>query len=215
MSFVNENGEFVFDWETSAVAPFCFPIGITKGILKNKKDILDSIEYKEFSNYNTIECSRSDNLVNQKEYTSLVSQIIKNFLNVNDRFYQYDFTNISPYVTSLWANKYTKNQYITSHVHPNSWFSGVYYPHGTGTTEILFENPITYSTIEPPRKTFNQYNSSTWGFTFPEDTMIFFPSYLRHQTFKHQDDIDKISISFNIFLKGKLHDYNSYIYLEL
>lgn len=206
MTFVNENGDFVLDWETTGATPFCFPISICKGILPNKDEIINSIEYKHFDNYNSPECYRSENLLNKHFCKPLIEQVIKNFIKANEVIYEYDLTNLTPYITGIWGNKYTKGQYISSHAHPNSWFSGVYYPYGTGTTELLFENPLGYMMIEPPRKKFNMYNSATWSFTFPEDTMIFFPSHLKHQTFRHQDEKEKISVGFNIFLKGILSE---------
>jgi len=192
MNFNNDMFEMTNNWETDVVVPFCFPISLCRGKFEYKEDLIKTIKSSE-----TKQLSKKDNGV-----SNLSSRIIKNFLQINEKYYQYDLSQLSPYVTSLWYNIYKKGENITSHVHPNSWFSGVYYPHGTGKTEILFENPINYVTIEPPRKNFNQYNSSTWSFEFPEDTMIFFPSYLRHQTFFHQGEEERISIAFNIFLKG-------------
>jgi uncharacterized protein (TIGR02466 family) len=195
-------------WKIDSVVPFAIPIGITTGCLPNKDNIINSIEYlNHVSNSESpIYCARSDNLLNKKEFSSLSFQILKNFLDINEHLYQYDFSKVTPYITSIWANKYKKNQFIPSHGHPNSWFSGIYYPYGTGTTKTIFENPVDYVTLYPPTKNYNQYNGYSWTFTFPEDTMIFFPSYLKHKTTRHQDDTKKISISFNIFLRGILSE---------
>jgi hypothetical protein len=196
-------------WQINSLSLFTIPIGITYGILDNKDDIINSIEYLNTSSLpeDPIYCSRSSNLVNKKQFDSLSFQILKNFLEVNEELYQYDFSKITPYITSIWANKYKKDQFIPSHVHPNSWFSGIYYPYGTGKTQIIFESPIkNCATIDPPVKQYNDYNCQSWRSTFPEDTMIFFPSYLGHRTLRHQDDKERISISFNIFLRGFLSE---------
>lgn len=201
MNYINDIGEFTTNWEAEALVPFCFPISVCRGTLLQKNDILNSITYHETQEEYG---DRSDQLVNEKKFKSLILQIISNFINVNERVYQYDFSEITPYVSSLWANRYRKNHNINLHSHPNSWFSGVYYPYGTGSTEIIFDSPLHYATIEPPVKKYNQFNSSTWSFSFPEDTMIFFPSHMRHQTVKHTEEKERLSLAFNIFLKGTI-----------
>ena len=46
--------------------------------------------------------------------------------------------------------------------------------------------------------------TSSWEYKFDEETMIFFPSYMRHMTSIVIDDNPRISFSFNIFLRGIL-----------
>jgi len=183
---------------------FCAPITIINTNIKNKEVLLKFCDFHDSYENQILQCERSNQLVNLKYFNSLVKEILDNFYLANEKIYQYNFENLKPFISSLWANKFYKGQNISLHFHPNSWYSGVYYPYGTGDSKIIFENHIVNNTIDPPKKVANKLNSSSWEYKFDEETMIFFPSYMRHMTSIVIDDNPRISFSFNIFLRGIL-----------
>ena len=111
-----------------------------------------------------------------------------------------------------WYNVNRKYNYNTSHIHPSSYVSGVYYtkvPSNSG--KIVFErskseedrlhfqqNRILAGTINPNN---NRVNTEHW-FTPQEGMLILFPGHLSHaveQNLTNDKDDARVSLSFNFF----------------
>ena len=113
-------------------------------------------------------------------------------------------TNTTPLLVSCWYNYYENGGEIPTHSHKNSFYSGIYYPYGNTTSPIFFENPIEQSLIVCPEvKDRNNFNYINFKVTCPNETILFFPSYLRHYTMAGSGI--KHSISFNFFVEGSLN----------
>jgi len=109
---------------------------------------------------------------------------------------------ISPYITQSWLNYTEKNQYHHKHAHPNSLVSGVFYINCDDKFDkIKFFND-KYSTIKPEVKDWNIWNSETWWFSVKTGDVILFPSSLTHMVETKQGDNTRISLAFNVFIKG-------------
>lgn len=102
---------------------------------------------------------------------------------------------------NLWINKNKKNNYNNPHTHPSSNFSGVYYltvPEKNG--ELVF--------LENDKRSMNDLFSFidseefyTEHYVRPEKGMfLLFPSSLFHMVKPHFENVDRISVSFNIGL---------------
>lgn len=112
---------------------------------------------------------------------------------------------------TMWANINPKGGFNTSHTHPDSIFSGVYYaqaPEDCG--QLVLDDPVVtrqfsnvVSAIEP-KDNIDYYKSLR-----PEDyvkvhynpipgRLILFPSYLSHYVEPNLNEKDRISVSFNI-----------------
>ena len=63
-----------------------------------------------------------------------------------------------------------------------------------------------YQTIKPEIKNFNIWNSETWWFSVKTGDIIMFPSSLNHMVETKQGDNTRISLAFNVFIKGTIGD---------
>jgi len=110
---------------------------------------------------------------------------------------------ITPYITQSWLNYTETNQYHHKHEHPNSLVSGVFYINcDEKFDKIKFYKKDIYQTIKPEIKYWNLYNSETWWFSVKTGDVILFPSSLTHMVETKQGDNTRISLAFNVFIKG-------------
>jgi uncharacterized protein (TIGR02466 family) len=124
--------------------------------------------------------------------------------------------NISPYITQSWLNYTETNQYQNRHVHYNSLISGVFYINcHEEYDKIKFFKKDAYEIIKPEVKDWNLYNSETWWFTVKTGDIILFPSSLSHMVETKQGDNTRISLAFNVFVKGEVGSYKNLTYLKL
>jgi uncharacterized protein (TIGR02466 family) len=110
--------------------------------------------------------------------------------------------NIKPYITQSWLNYTETNQYHHKHEHPNSLVSGVFYIncHEEHDKIKFFNN--RYQTIKTEVKNWNIWNSDSWWFSVKTGDVILFPSSLTHMVETKQGDNTRISLAFNVFIKG-------------
>jgi uncharacterized protein (TIGR02466 family) len=114
---------------------------------------------------------------------------------------------ITPYITQSWLNYTETNQYHHKHEHPNSLVSGVFYINcDEQFDKIKFYKKDIYSVIKPEIKEWNLYNSETWWFSVKTGDVILFPSSLTHMVETKQGDNTRISLAFNVFIKGTVGD---------
>jgi len=133
---------------------------------------------------------------------------IKTIIEAELNYYFYEVLQVVPdteiYITESWANKSTPNEQHHRHNHPNSIVSGVCYVDNDEYTGNIVFNTSQYSQIEFQVKESNIYNSKTWSFAPMIGTLILFPSSLEHSVTKNLSKKDRISISFNTFIKGTI-----------
>ena len=102
-------------------------------------------------------------------------------------------------VTGCWANIKPKGAGHVPHNHPNNYLSGVYYDrlpsHGG---RIPRDQPYL---ISPSTTGNNEYNSRIAHLPIREGGLILFPAWLVHSVENNPEDMDRISISFNIMFK--------------
>jgi uncharacterized protein (TIGR02466 family) len=110
----------------------------------------------------------------------------------------------APVVHSAWSNVQHRGEFVRTHMHPWSAFSGVYYVSAEAAAgDLYFEDP------RPGRKaltlpTHAEQNPALMSFTPRPGLLIVFPSFLEHYTDPSQSDVRRICISFNASL-GKAH----------
>lgn len=110
----------------------------------------------------------------------------------------------SVYITQSWLNFNLKNEWHPSHVHPNSFLSGVLYVQTTKDDVICFTRPINDFPLTVEPKEYNLYNTKTWYVRINVGNLIIFPSSLAHYVPRKETDGERISLSFNTFLRGTL-----------
>jgi len=163
-----------------------------KFVDKSKKDF-----YKNDGNIT----SNNNYILNEKPFSNLKKQLD---LRVKDYFDKIISTTnkITPYITQSWLNYTETNQYHHKHAHPNSLISGVFYINCLEEHDkIKFFND-NYKTIKLEIKEYNMWNSDSWWFPVKTGDVILFPSSLTHMVETKQGDNTRISLAFNVFIKG-------------
>ena len=145
--------------------------------------------------------SNSNYILNEKPFLNLKKELD---LRVKDYFEKVISSTdlVIPFITQSWLNYTEKDQYHPKHSHSNSFVSGVFYINcHKELDKITFFND-SYKTIKPEVKTWNLYNSESWWFPVKTNDIIMFPSSLNHMVETKQGDNTRISLAFNVFVKG-------------
>ena len=107
-------------------------------------------------------------------------------------------------ITAMWANKQKPNQQFHQHRHHNNILSGVFYANeGDSFPPITFYNPVDSQLCPTHTGKYNQFNSTTHSQRAVKDTLLIFPAYLDHSVSINESDKERISVSFNVILRGQ------------
>ena len=118
------------------------------------------------------------------------------------------------YIVTSWLNINKKNTAHHMHHHANSFISGTYYLQGD--TPIFFnQTPVWMQNFEFEHTDYNVYNSLTTRVRVKEGMCLLFPSTLTHGVDRNMSDTPRISLSFNVFFRGKLGSENKATILPL
>ena len=96
------------------------------------------------------------------------------------------------------------NQSHHAHNHPNSYLSGVLYINADEAYDKIIFQHNRYEQITIPTTAWNPFNSETWFFPLESGEILLFPSRLSHLVAKKKGNNTRVSLSFNVFLKGDL-----------
>ena len=182
-----------------------FPIPIYNSKL-NRKLTLEELSFIKKAKDNVFKnegntFSKDNYILNNKEFKDLKNELD---LRVQDYFDKIisPANNITPYITQSWLNYTETNQYHHKHEHPNSLVSGVFYINcNEGSDNIKFFNE-SYKAIRIEVKQWNLWNSLSWWFPVKTGDVILFPSSLTHMVETKKEDNTRISLAFNVFIKG-------------
>jgi uncharacterized protein (TIGR02466 family) len=166
-----------------------------KFIEKNKKNV-----YKNEGNIT----SNNNYILNHKTFKNLKKELD---LRIQDYFSKIivPANNITPYITQSWLNYTETNQYHHKHKHPNSLVSGVFYINCDDKFDkITFFNDNDHKLIKPEIKEWNLWNSESWWFPVKTGDIILFPSSLTHMVETKKGTNTRISLAFNVFIKGTI-----------
>jgi uncharacterized protein (TIGR02466 family) len=164
-----------------------------KFVDKNKKD-----SYKNEGNIT----SNNTYILNEKPFLNIKKELD---LRVKDYFEKviYSTDAVTPYITQSWLNYTETNQYHHKHKHPNSLVSGVFYINcHEELDKIKFFREDEYKMIKPETKNWNLWNSETWWFPVKTGDLVMFPSSLTHMVENKEGTNTRISLAFNVFIKG-------------
>ena len=162
------------------------------------------------------DCNKNEGNITSNDNYILNNKVFKNLkedldLRVKDYFEKVISPTdaITPYITQSWLNYTETNQYHHKHEHPNSLVSGVFYINcNEKFDKIKFFNN-KYQTIKPEIKDWNIWNSESWWFSVKTGDVILFPSSLTHMVETKQGDNTRISLAFNVFIKGTIGNNNN------
>jgi uncharacterized protein (TIGR02466 family) len=172
------------------------------------KDNQSKVEKNE-GNYTSMDLNILDNPVMQDLKELLMAQ-------VNEYFDQIlcPQGDVEPYITLSWLNYTYKGGHHHRHAHGNSIVSGVLYVETTSEDKIWFYNSKHHSVNLTP-KTWNLYNSLSWWIPAQQNSLIMFPSDLVHSVQPVETDTCRISLAFNVFVRGELGIKKSLNWLRL
>jgi len=179
-------------------------------ILNTKEDVYSNIGGNFTSTNNCI--LESDSLKSLKDY-------ILNCINE----YAYDYMKINKdtefYITQSWINFNGKGQAHHTHKHSNSIISGVFYVEGDEDSPITFHRddakPYFGGNYEYVIEEYNVLNSRTWTMPNKKNHLVLFPSTLTHSVKHNNSDIERVSLSFNTFMKGTVGEKKRLTELKL
>jgi len=142
------------------------------------------------------------NLQHKKSVSSLVRHIREGVEVIANQVYQYD-SSYEIDITAMWANIQQPGKRFNRHSHHNNIFSGVFYANSDDEfPHIEFFTPVQ-SQLQPTLKECNIFNSDTWREPCEKDRLLIFPSWLKHEVDINNSDKDRLSISFNVMLRGR------------
>jgi uncharacterized protein (TIGR02466 family) len=150
------------------------------------------------------------NITSENNYilNNIVLKKLKNELNLKIKDYFDKIIssneNIKPYITQSWLNYTEVNQYHHKHDHPNSIVSGVLYINSNKNFDKIKFFKKEYRQIKFNVKEWNAFNSETCFFNVESGQIILFPSSLTHMVETKEGDNTRISLAFNVFVKGKI-----------
>lgn len=166
-----------------------------KEIYNNQNKVVQNV-----SNYS----STNNYILNEKIFANLKNDldvIIKDYFNkiINPKE-----ETLKPYITQSWLNYTREQEFHHTHSHPNSIVSGVLYIKCDEQNDMIQFYDTIPSQFQIPPKEFTQYNSKTWWFNVAEKDLLLFPSSTTHSVQIKKENNLRISLAFNIFVKGKM-----------
>ncbi len=117
-------------------------------------------------------------------------------------FLHYKYDDIQ--MTSFWFNVSRPGYSHRNHVHPNNIISGVYYLKTSPECgSIVFDDPRPQANVLlPDVSEVTPFNNHTYAVTPEAGQMIMFPSWLAHRVAINRSKQERISLSFNVMLRG-------------
>jgi len=122
-------------------------------------------------------------------------------------------------ITGLWGNLQPKGHQFHRHTHHNNIFGGVLYVNELNNlfaTEraktfphILFWNPRKNEQLNLTKDHQHPLNRYRFNVPVKKDLMIIFPAWIEHEVPMNVSSDDRVSISFNIMLRGRYAEVSS------
>ena len=140
-----------------------------------------------------------------KKFSELVISTSKEILNI----LKYDVEDIV--ITDMWANVLKSAEHHPAHTHSNNFLSGTYYLQSDQNASIVFHDPRPAAdVIVPRRKNTTLNNSSVLSYASKQNRAVIFPSWLPHWVQQNKSKHKRISIAWNIQVKGQLGEHHEF-----
>lgn len=193
---------------------FPTPVGIyhlDRPLTKQEKDFIFNLETRPNMGNST---SVDNFLCDHKKMAKLKKFFLESVNSYFQTIYQPKHQ-VSLRLTQVWANYSQKSQWHHEHSHPNSFISGVFYVQSTELDKIYFTNPHNTRELQIASEIWNMFNSSSWWLPTDQNTLVLFPSTLKHRVDPVETETTRISISFNTYLVGEVGERDSLTGLSL
>ena len=114
-------------------------------------------------------------------------------------------------ITGMWGNILKPGETHAPHTHSNNFLSGVFYLESDAKTGITFVDPRPAADVLVPRKKKKtNENSNLLSYISKQNRLIIFPSWLVHWVPINNSKRDRISISFNVQIRGQVGEHHEY-----
>jgi len=192
---------------------FATPVYVTE---LNRKFTSKEINFKKIKRVKNAGNYRSNDsyILNTKQFSNLKKEldiVIKDYF---DKIIS-PKNNITPYITQSWLNYTNTNEHHPKHQHHNSLVSGVLYMDANEKFDQVEFHKNNYDMIMPEVKNFNSFNSESWWLPIKTGQIMLFPSSVSHSVSIKKGKNTRVSLAFNIFIKGSVGSLSKLELLEL
>lgn len=143
-----------------------------------------------------------NNIYFLNDYPEIEKELMVHFNAFKNQVLRYENTDFE--ISTSWTTKTERDGYCLPHNHTNSFYSGLLYfgeyDDGVGEFNIIYTSSSQFGII-PTEESI--YNSNSWSHKPTKNSLIFFPSHLFHHITRHNSDIIRYSLAFNIVPVGK------------
>ena len=176
-------------------------------IVKAEKDYALSLKNNTYTNYGGNTTSVNSYVLENETFKPL-----KNYIQKCIDEYAYDIMKISRdtkfEITQSWINYNNSGQGHHNHKHSNSVISGVFFIDGNEDNPITFHRDDSRAffggNFEYNIEEYNILNSRTWVMPNKKNHLLLFPSTISHSVNSNNTNKERISLSFNTFIKGNI-----------
>ena len=160
--------------------------------------------YKEKPNWQS-----SSNLDKNEVFKDFNKDISKSSFEILDKL---DYKADEIEITDMWANVLKQHETHQPHTHSNNFLSGVFYLDADDTMPgITFQDPRPGANVILPRKKFDHMNNANLlNYKAKTNRIIIFPSWLVHWVPTNLSTSNRISISWNIQIRGQLGEHHEF-----
>ena len=173
-----------------------------EGMKKYISDLWSKRDYDD--NWQT----KSANLHKQNEFKFFADLIILTSKRIIEQL-DYKVEDIT--ITDMWANVLKDTEDHPMQTHSNNFLSGTYYLQSDQKASIVFHDPRPAADVIVPRKketTLN--NSSLLSYASKQNRAVIFPSWLPHWVQQNKSKTKRISIAWNIQIKGQVGEHHEF-----
>lgn len=150
--------------------------------------------------------SKDSYVLNNKIFNKIKKEINISILDYFEKIISPE-NKIIPYITQSWFNYTEEKESHHRHSHSNSLISGVLYISADETNDNIsfFTHKLSqHDWIRIHNKNLNQFNATEYFMSVKTGDLILFPSSLMHCVNQKRGDNTRISLAFNVFIKGKI-----------
>ena len=152
--------------------------------------------------------TRSANLHKQREFKEFAELVISTSKEILNKL-KYDVEDIV--ITDMWATVLKSGEHHPAHTHSNNFLSGTYYLHSDQGASIMFQDPRPAAGVILPRMTEQTIaNASLLTYASKQNRAIIFPSWLPHYVKPNKSKNKRISIAWNIQVKGRVGEHHEF-----
>ena len=160
--------------------------------------------YKEKPNWQS-----SPNLDKNEVFKDFNKDISRSSFEILDKL---DYKADEIEITDMWANVLKQHETHQPHTHSNNFLSGVFYLDADDTMPgITFQDPRPGANVILPRKKLDHMNNANLlNYKAKTNRIIIFPSWLVHWVPTNLSTSNRISISWNIQIRGQLGEHHEF-----